>query len=98
MFTLRDIAQLLGVLDNHTRCARWARCWCFTIQNTVRRALNQRFHALQRVHSRFARKEQDLRSAIPKDLADCLSTLMSREKALFLWNVRSQFPFPPAAA
>jgi len=35
-FDLLEVATLLGILENHTRYARWARCWFFTLQNAVR--------------------------------------------------------------
>jgi len=35
-FDLLEVATLLGILENHTRCARWAHCWFFTLQNAVR--------------------------------------------------------------
>ena len=38
-YDLFEISHLLGVLDNHTKYARWARCWYFALQNHVRRAL-----------------------------------------------------------
>jgi len=35
-FNLLEVATLPGILENHTRYARWARCWFFTLQNAVR--------------------------------------------------------------
>jgi len=39
-FDLLEIATLLGTLENHTRYARWARCWFFSLQNAARTILH----------------------------------------------------------
>lgn len=94
-FTLQEVAQLLGTLDNHTKYARWARCWYFTIQNVVRQCLNQRYYALSRLHNRFQRIESNLCNSLPTPLRHRLATLVAREKASFLWHNRSTFTIPP---
>jgi hypothetical protein len=35
-FDLLEIARLIGILENHTRYVRRARCWFCALQNTVR--------------------------------------------------------------
>lgn len=92
-FTLTEIAQLLGTLDNHTRYARWARCWYFTLQNLVRLAMNKRYHALSRIANRFHQGNERYQFHLPTDIASRLHSLISKDKAAFLWNNRCTFPF-----
>ena len=33
---LLEMARLLGILENHTKYAKWAQCWYFALQNSVR--------------------------------------------------------------
>jgi hypothetical protein len=67
-YDLLQISQLLGVLENHTKYARWARCWYFALQNHVRRALFARYQILAR---RFQRREQELRFTRQLPVACC---------------------------
>ncbi len=90
-FSLPDIANLIGILEFHTRYARWARCWYFAVQNTARRILHQRFYALKRLQNRFRAREVELRAVLPGPMLDRLSSIVAREKALFLWNSRVTF-------
>jgi hypothetical protein len=57
-YSLLEIAQLLGVLENHTKYARWARCWYSTLQNHVRRALHARYAILS---CKYSRRDQEAR-------------------------------------
>jgi len=54
-FDLLEVATLLGILENHTRYARWARCWFFTLQNAVRFILHGRFKIVNRIFNRSGR-------------------------------------------
>ncbi len=94
-YSLHDIAQLIGVLEFHTRYARWARCWYFALQNAVCRALHKRFYALQRQYNRFAAREQAVCESLPTSLLDRLSSIVAKEKAVFLWNKRATFATTP---
>ena len=90
-FSLLELAQLLGILENHTRYARWARCWYFALQNSARRALYARYHIL---HRKFAlgKRRRSLSRHLPRSLSDRLGPLLAREKAQFLWDRRARFP------
>lgn len=94
-FDLLEIAQLLGIIENHTKYARWARCWYFSLQNAVRRALFQRFQIVQRRYKR-ADREFFLLRELPAQLVDRLYVLIAREKAQILWSTRQRFAVDPS--
>ncbi|CAB9523034.1 hypothetical protein SEMRO_1369_G266880.1 [Seminavis robusta] len=89
-FDLLEIAHLLGTLENHTKYARWARCWCCALQNAVRRALVARFHIVQRRFNRRG-KELHLRRELPSALLGRIESLILRERAKLLWTTRQRF-------
>ena len=93
-FDLLEIAHLLGVLENHTKYARWARCWYFSLQNSVRRALTTRY---QIVHRRYKRQDREfvLLRQLPPHLSDRMFTIIAREKAHLLWSTRQRFVVDP---
>lgn len=94
-FTLPEIAQLLGTLENHTRYTPWARPWYFSLQNAVRRSLHQRFSILQRKSALWTRRASLLRRSLPPALAKRLSPLIARDKAKFLWATDQSFSLDP---
>ncbi|CAB9527062.1 hypothetical protein SEMRO_1935_G306360.1 [Seminavis robusta] len=89
-FDLLEIAHLLGTLENHTKYARWARCWCCALQNAVRRALTARFHIVSRRFNRAGR-EVHLRRELPASLLGRIESLVLRERAKLLWTTRQRF-------
>jgi hypothetical protein len=93
-YDLLEIAQLLGVLENHTKYARWARCWYFALQNHARRALSTRYQIILR---RYKRQEQELRFTrqLPATLLHRVDTLVARDKAHLLWTTRQRFSVDP---
>lgn len=95
-YTLLEIATLLGILENHTRYARWARCWYFALQNTVRRHLDKRYYALKRIKSATAVQERVLRAQLPASLMHRLGSLLARHKAKLLWHEASFAMHPDA--
>ena len=90
-FDLPELAQLLGILDNHTRYARWARCWYFTLTNTSRSVLHQRYHAWQRILSRRPSTPPTPPGQLPAHLRDRLHSLLAKDQAVFLWSKRATF-------
>ena len=96
-YSLHELAQLLGILENHTRYARWCRCWFFALQNSARRALYARFHILSRKYD-ISKRRRLLRRHLPKTLMERLSPLIAREKAQFLWDRRARFTIGPEDA
>jgi hypothetical protein len=89
-YDLLEISQLLGVLENHMKYARWARCWYFALQNHVRRALFARYQILKRV---YKRREQELRFSrqLPASLLHRIDSLVARGQAQLLWSTRQRF-------
>jgi hypothetical protein len=91
-FTLKEVAQLLGTLDNHTKYARWARAWYFALSNNVRRSLEARYYALLRIQQRLgARIVEDVARDLPQALEKRLSVIIAREKARYLWLLNVTF-------
>ena len=93
-YELLEIAHLLGVLENHTKYARWARCWYFTLQNNVRRILRQRHEILLRRYNRDQR-ELAFKRQLPGNLLDRMTHLISGERARLLWSTRQKFTVDP---
>ena len=87
---LLELAHLLGVLENHTKYARWARCWYCALQNHARRVLFTRYQILAR---RYSRKEMEIRFArqLPVTLLHRLDSLIARDRAQLLWSTRQRF-------
>jgi len=88
-FDLLEVATLLGILENHTRYARWARCWFFTLQNAVRFILHGRFKIVNRIFNRSGRIAT-LRRQLPASLANRLHTILARDKAQLLWSTKQR--------
>ena len=89
-FDLLEIARLLGILENHTRYARWARCWFFSLQNMVRRVLVLRYRVMARKFPLQARRVQYTHS-LPGPLLDRVASLIAVDKAKFLWSTKQSF-------
>ena len=89
-FDLLEIAQLLGTLENHTKYARWARCWYFALQNAVRRVLLARFAILKRRYDKKGR-ERTFSRQLPAQLRDRVHCLIECEKAQLIWSTCQRF-------
>jgi hypothetical protein len=93
-YDLLEIAQLLGVLENHTKYTCWAWCWYFALQNHALRALSTRYQIIRR---RYKQQEQELRFTrqLPATLLHRVDTLVARDKAHLLWTTRQRFLVNP---
>lgn len=89
-FDLLEVAHLLGVIENHTKYARWARCWYFSFQNSVRRALLVRYQIIARRYNRQGREYVILRE-LPSHLKERMFSIIAREKAQLIWTTRQRF-------
>ena len=89
-YEILEIATLLGILENHTRYARWARCWYFSLQNAARRALFQRHKIVSRIYSRSGKAQEFLRQ-LPRNLSHRVHNLIAQDKARLLWHTRQKF-------
>ena len=90
-FQLLELARLLGILENHTRYARWARYWFFALQNGVRAILLGRFHFIKRTYPE-SKKIRAWTAHLPANLLGRIDVLLSRDKAQLLWSTRQHFP------
>jgi hypothetical protein len=95
-YDILEIARLLGVLHNHTKYARWARCWYFTLQNAIRSCLTQRYHVVLRLQGRWTSNRRRYSRQLPASMAHRLSTLLARDKAALLWSTHCSFTVSPA--
>jgi hypothetical protein len=87
-FTLLDFARLTGVLVDHARICRWARCYVYNIVNQLGQILNARYRMLIRGKSKnFAAQF----GPVPKNMEHRLDQLVSRAKAQILWQHRSRY-------
>ena len=93
-YDILELAHLLGVLENHTKYARWARCWYFALQNCARRILHTRHQILIR---RYKRNQRELYfdKQLPRHLKDRVGSLVARDKAMLLWSTRQRFTVDP---
>ena len=89
-----ELAQLLGILENHTRCARWARCCFYSLQNEMRRILHGRFCVVERIMKR-AGKGRYYSQLLPAQLSSRISVLIARDKAQLLWSTKQKFKITP---
>jgi hypothetical protein len=89
-YSLLEIAQLLGTLENHTKYARWAHCWYSTLQNHVHRALHARYAILSRKYNHRDQEARFLRQ-LPLPLVHHVESLVARDKAHLLWSTRQCF-------
>jgi hypothetical protein len=97
-FSLREIGELLGVLDNHVRYVPWARPWLFAIQNQMRTLLRKLWGVQHRLWFRTHRdnvRSAALKVALPQSIWNRINGILAREKAQFLWNLRIRLHFDP---
>ena len=94
-YDLLEICRLLGVLENHTRYAPWARCWFFALQNEVRRHLHHQVHYASCTYNSKKRKD-DLEATLPRAVRDqMIGTHISKEKALAVWRQQKRYDVKP---
>ena len=93
-FEILELAQLLGILENHTRYARWARCWFYALQNTMRRILHGRHCIVERIFRRSG-KRLHYQKLLPSQLGSRLDVLIARDRAQLLWSTRQKFLITP---
>ena len=93
-FELLGIAQLLGILENHTKYARWARCWYSSLQNAVRRVLEAWYHMILRRFTRDGQKVVYKRELSPS-LYYRIQPLIARDRARLLWTARATYTIDP---
>ena len=89
-FSLLEAAELLGVLENHTRYCRWARPWFYALQNRMRDLLDRLYFVQKRIWQRIGpKKERQIRDELPAAQWSRVKNIMAREKALLLWRSKA---------
>jgi hypothetical protein len=92
-FTLLQAAILCGQLESTSKCNRWIRPYFFSIQNTIRAALTEKWAKVQGFYKRKAGVAATrAKCNLPKHLERRLIPLIARDKALLLWHSKSTFP------
>jgi hypothetical protein len=97
-FTLLEGATLCGMLENASTCNRWVRPYFFSVQNTIRDALIQKWQQMRATHARKSISSLEKKYPLPQHLARRLGPLIAREKAQLLWHSKTTFRIPPSVA
>ena len=88
-FTLVEAAEIQGILENHTRCVKWARVWFLAIQADFRQRFGKLFFIAERRYKAMnsaTRKRYE--RELPQSLWSRIDQLMARDRAQLLWNMR----------
>jgi hypothetical protein len=90
--SLRETATLHGILVNAAEYCPWAKCQFFIIQQLLRTAIQERYHAV--VNFRKRRNLPTTASAdnLPKELRRRTKQLISRDIASLIWHNRVRIP------
>ena len=83
-FTLRDAAQLAGLLESLSRYNKWLRAWFFALQNIIRTIIRQRYHIAKRVVERSG-KRQKYEAMLSGTMRRRVEGLVARDIANFIW-------------
>ena len=83
-FNLREISELLGVLESHVRFTPWARPWLFAIQNAMRSLLHRLWGFQHRRPD--TNREAALRLNLPATVWNRIRSIIARERASFIWR------------
>ena len=89
-FDIIEAATLHGVLDNASRCCRWARPMFFALQNEMRKILHTQYHAVARI---FQKRNclHALQAALPTNKFSRLPFLIQQKRAALLWRAKTRF-------
>ena len=93
-FTLLEGAELCGKLESSSTCCRWIRPYFFSVQNTIRAALVQKWRKVQGYYTRMGVDKVKAKYHLPKNLEKRLQPLIARDKALLLWHSKAKFDTP----
>jgi hypothetical protein len=92
VFTLLQADILCGQLKSTSKCNRWIRPYFFSMQNTIRAALIEKWKKVQGFYKRNGTEATKAKCNLPKHLERRLIPLIARDKALLLWHSKSTFP------
>jgi hypothetical protein len=83
-FALLQAAILRGQLESTSKCNRWIRPYFFSMQNTIRAALTEKWAKVQGFYKRKGAAATRAKYNLPKHLERRLIPLIARDKALLL--------------
>jgi len=84
-YSLREAAELIGMLESLSRYNMWGRTWFFALQNEMRDCIVARYHIAKRMF-RNSDKPRRLWRDLPATLRDRYVNLCSKEEARLLWS------------
>ena len=94
-YLLIDVAEILGILENHTRYVPWVRPWFFSLQNLFREHFLRLFYVIQR-RLPAATRHRLLQKVLPPSLWNRIQGLLAQEHARLLWAHKSRISPTPA--
>ena len=86
-FTILELAQLIGILENNATLCRWANADYFVLLSCLRTQLRATYHIVVR-QVKSAKKYQLLKVRLPHHLAIRLVSVIARDVAAILWKTR----------
>jgi hypothetical protein len=87
-FTILELAQLIGVLENNATLCRWAKSDYFVLLNCLRTQLRATYHIVVR-QVKSAKKYQLLKVRLPHHLEIRLISVIARDVAALLWKTHT---------
>ena len=87
--TIKEIAQILGLLQSVAQIFPWALAQCYILQNLLRECINRGYNLAQR-NQRLQQLIIDESRKIPSTLLFCLRYLDQKMKCQFLWSSRAK--------
>ena len=87
-FTILELAQLIGILENNATLCRWAKADYFILLNCLRTQLRATYHIVVR-QVKSARKYQLLKARLPHHLELRLVSVIARDVAALLWKTHT---------
>jgi hypothetical protein len=90
--TLRDVATLHGILVNASEFCPWAKCQFFVLQQILRLAIRERYHAVVNYRKRRNLPAPPSADDLPKELRRRTKQLIARDIAAMIWHNRIRIP------
>jgi len=88
-YSLREAAELIGMLESLSRYNVRGRTWFFALQNEMRDCIKARYHIAKRIFSR-SDKPRKLWRDLPLPLRHRYINLCAKEEARLLWSAHVQ--------
>ena len=88
-FTLREAAQIVGMLESLSRYTRWGRAWFFAFQNLMRDIITDRYYVARRIVERSG-KRRKYEAMLTGTMRRRVDNLLQKEIADFIWCTRTK--------